>query len=64
MLTFTGVGKDVFPQAIQTVLDMSQALGQDLKSSTVQLGKALNSPIDGITALSRVGVSFTDAQKK
>jgi hypothetical protein len=59
----TNIGKDVFPAATETVLDMSQALGQDLKTSSVQLGKALNDPIKGITALSRVGVSFTDEQK-
>jgi phage-related protein len=64
LLTFTNIGKDVFPQATETMLDMSQALGQDMQSSAVQLGKALNDPIKGITALSRVGVSFTDAQKE
>jgi hypothetical protein len=64
LLTFTSIGKDVFPQAVKTILDMSQALGQDLKSSTIQLGKALNDPINGITALSRVGVSFTEQQKE
>lgn len=64
LLTFTGIGKDVFPQATETMLDMSQALGQDLKSSAIQLGKALNNPVEGITALKRVGVSFTDEQKK
>jgi hypothetical protein len=64
LLTFTNIGKDVFPDATETVLNMSQALGQDLKSSSVQLGKALNDPIKGITALSRVGVSFTDEQKE
>lgn len=64
LLTFTNIGKNVFPMATETMLDMSQALGQDLKSSSVQLGKALNDPIAGITALSRVGVNFTDVQKK
>jgi len=64
LLTFTGIGKDVFPRATETMLDMSQALGQDLSSSAVQLGKALNDPINGMTALSRVGVSFTDSQKE
>lgn len=64
LLTFTGIGKDVFPRATETMLDMSQALGQDLKSSAIQLGKALNDPVQGITALSRVGVSFTDQQKE
>lgn len=64
LLTFTGIGKDVFPRATETMLDMSQALGQDLKSSAIQLGKALNDPVQGITALSRVGVSFTEQQKE
>jgi hypothetical protein len=63
MLTFTDVSSEVFPEAIATALDMSTALGQDLQSSVTQLGKALNDPIDGISALSRVGVQFTDDQK-
>ena len=64
LLTFTRIGKEAMPDAIKTVLDMSAALGQDLKSSSVQLGKALNDPLKGITALSRVGVAFTDQQKE
>lgn len=64
LLTFTNIGKDVFPQATETMLDMSQALGQDLKSSAIQLGKALQDPEAGVTALSRVGVNFTDQQKE
>jgi len=69
LLTFTniknraGEGNDIFAQATKTVLDMSVALGQDGKSSAIQLGKALNDPIAGITALTRVGVTFTDQQK-
>jgi len=62
MLTFTNIGKDIFPTAIETALDMSQALGQDLQTSVIQLGKALQDPIIGITALRRVGVNFNDAQ--
>jgi hypothetical protein len=64
LLTFTKIGKDVFPVATQTVLDMSQALGEDTKSAAIQLGKALQDPINGITALRRVGVNFSDDQKK
>ena len=64
LLTFTNIGQDVFPQATETILDMSQALGQDLNSSAMQLGKALNDPIQGVTALRRVGVQFTDDQEK
>lgn len=70
LLTFTnirnGVGKNnkIFDQATGTVVNMSKALGQDTKSSAIQLGKALNDPVKGITALQRVGVSFDDTQKK
>jgi len=63
LLTFTKIGKDIFPQATQTMLDMSQALGQDTKSSAIQLGKALQDPILGVTALRRVGVNFSSAQQ-
>jgi len=63
LLTFTKVGKEIFPQATETILDMSVALGQDAKSSAIQLGKALQDPIAGITALRRVGVAFTEQQK-
>tara|TARA_Y100001938_G_C8095232_1_gene437695 strand:- start:2567 stop:4648 length:2082 start_codon:yes stop_codon:yes gene_type:complete len=63
LLTFTKVGKDVFPQATETILNMSSAMGQDLRSTTLQLGKALNDPVKGISALSRVGVQLTEDQK-
>lgn len=62
LLTFTGIGKDVFPAATEAMLNMSQALGQDLQSSATQLGKSLQDPIRGVTALRRVGVALTDAQ--
>ena len=64
MLTFTQIGKDVFPDAIETVLNMSTAMGTDLQSSVIQLGKALNDPVVGISALSRVGVQLTEDQKE
>jgi len=64
LLTFTGIGKDVFPDATEAMLDMSQALGQDMKGSAIQLGKALNDPIAGATALRKVGVALTDAQEE
>ncbi len=63
LLTFTKIGKDIFPQATQTVLDMSVALGQDTKSSAIQLGKALQDPILGVSALRRVGVNFSQDQQ-
>lgn len=68
--TFTGIrnevgkGNDIFTQATKIAVDMSAALGQDMSSSAIQLGKALNDPIRGVTALQRVGVSFTESQKE
>lgn len=62
LLTFTKINKDIFPQTVRIVQDMSTALGQDLKSSSIQVGKALQDPIKGVTALRRVGVNFNQAQ--
>src|SRR3990170_6286511 len=62
LLTFTNIGADVFPMATETILNMSTALGQDLQSSAVQLGKALQDPVLGVTALRRVGVNFNETQ--
>lgn len=64
LLTFTSISEDVFPETTEIVLDMSQALGQDLKASAVQVGKALQDPIEGVTALRRVGVNFSDVQQE
>ncbi len=58
-----GKGNDIFNQTTKAVLDMSVAMGQDMKSSAIQVGKALNDPIAGMSALSRVGVTFTESQK-
>jgi len=66
MLTFRGVqnvGKDkIFDQAITSTLDMSIALGKDLSDSAIKVGKALQDPVKGLTALRRYGVMFTDEQ--
>lgn len=63
LLTFTKIGGDVFPQAIEAAADMATALGTDLADATKQLGKALNDPLKGISALGRAGVQFSEAQK-
>jgi len=63
LATFTQIKGASFGGATQAILDMSQALGQDLQSSSMQVGKALNDPIKGIAALSRVGVTFSEDQK-
>jgi hypothetical protein len=64
MLTFTKVGSDVFPQATEATLNMAQAMGMDLNSATMLVGKALNDPVKGMTALTRAGIQFTESQKE
>ncbi|PHS21738.1 MAG: hypothetical protein COA84_15095 [Robiginitomaculum sp.] len=63
LLTFGKIHTSVFERAQQLSLDLSARLGQDLQSSAVMLGKALNDPVQGLTALTRVGITFTDQQK-
>lgn len=63
LLTFTKIGRETFPAATKATLDMAARLGTDLGSAAIQVGKALNAPIEGITALSRAGIQFTEQQK-
>lgn len=69
LLTFTNVrnevgkGNDIFTQGTKAMFDMSVAMGTDTKTSAIILGKALNDPTRGMTALRRVGVTFSDAQE-
>jgi hypothetical protein len=62
LLTFPSVTKGTFNEASEMIADMSTRLGQDLKSSAIQVGKALQDPIKGVTALRRVGVNFNETQ--
>lgn len=76
LLTFTnirnetGKGRDVFNQASRAVVDMTAAMNhgqvtqEGLKTSSIQLGKALNDPLKGVTALTKVGVTFSAQQRQ
>lgn len=63
LLTFRNIHKNAFEPALAASLDLSVALGKDLTSSSMMVGKALNDPVAGMTALGRAGVQFTDQQK-
>ncbi len=69
LLTFTNVrnevgkGNNVFDQATMAATNMSVALGKDLPSSAMLVGKALNDPIKGMSALTKSGIQFTTQQK-
>lgn len=63
LLTFTNIKGDQFDAATAAVLDLSTAMGSDLKSAALQVGKALNDPAKGMAALAEGGIQFTEAQK-
>jgi vacuolar-type H+-ATPase subunit E/Vma4 len=58
-----GAGNDIFNQTTAIMVDMGRALGEDASASAIRLGKALNDPITGLTALRKVGVGFTADQE-
>ncbi len=63
LMTFTRISGPTFTRATEAILDMAQAMGTDLQGATIQIGKALNNPVQGVTALARAGVQFSDDQK-
>jgi hypothetical protein len=70
LLTFKNIQGQRFDQAVTAALDLSAGFAAasgssiNMKSGTIQLGKALNDPIAGMSALTRVGVQFSDQQEK
>jgi hypothetical protein len=70
LLTFTrirneaGKGNDIFNQGAEAALNLSAALGTDLQASMILVGKALNDPIAGLTALKKAGVQLTEQQRE
>lgn len=63
LLTFKNVSKATFTEALTLSADLAAVMGTDLRGSVLQVGKALNDPVRGITALARAGVQFTEQQK-
>ena len=63
LLTFKQLHGEIYERTIKAILDMTTIQGE-LMSNTLQLGKALNDPIQGLDGLSRVGVRFTEEQKE
>lgn len=68
LLTFKKVREDnkkgIFSRASLAALDLFKTGFGSVESSSKMLGKALNDPLKGITALSRAGVTFTEQQIK
>jgi hypothetical protein len=66
LLTFPEIGEKAFQPTLEAALDLNAALGGDeesLQGVLLQVAKAVNDPIRGMTALRRSGVSFTKEQQ-
>jgi hypothetical protein len=59
-----GEGNKIFDRASLSIANVSARLGKDLNGAAIQVGKALNDPIRGVTALGRAGVQFTEQQRE
>lgn len=63
LLTFGEIKGATLDAATALTVDLAQALGGEPKDQAMMLGKALNDPINGISALGKAGLTFSDEQK-
>lgn len=63
LLTFGKVSGPVFDRAQTAIVDLATRMKMELQPATLLVGKALNDPLKGLTAMGRAGIQFTDAQK-
>ena len=64
LLGLTKLSEDGFKKASMAALDLATFMGTDAKSAAQQLGKALAEPAEGLSALGRAGIKFTDEQER
>jgi hypothetical protein len=62
LLTFDKIRGTEFDRATAAVTDLAARMGGDLQGAAIQVGKALQDPTTGLTALRRSGVSFSESQ--
>ena len=64
LLTFKSITGEVFEETLKLTQDLAAVGFGSMKTAALQLGKALEEPEVGLSALRRVGVSFTEQQKE
>jgi len=64
LLTFTQIEGANFDRATGTILDLATAMSSDLQSAALQVGKSLNDPVLGVSALAEAGIQFSESQKQ
>lgn len=64
LLTFRSISGETFDAALRSAQDLSAVGFGSMESAATMLGKALEDPILGLTAMRRVGVTFSETQKQ
>jgi replicative DNA helicase len=64
LLTFKAIAGSTFEETLKLTQDLAAVGFGSMKTAALQLGKALEDPETGLSALRRVGVSFTEQQKE
>lgn len=69
--TFTDVRGEIMDRAVPAVADLATAMSggmipnaDQMRQTSIMLGKALNDPILGLTAMRRVGIQFNEQQQE
>jgi len=63
LTSFGNIGVEQYERVARAASDVAQISGTDVQAAMMQLAKALNAPSQGVAALARSGIQFTDAQK-
>ena len=64
LLTYQKIHSDVFGQALKATLDISSLFDNDLTSAARAVGRALEDPINGLTAITRQGAALDPVVKE
>ncbi|MDB4614791.1 hypothetical protein OAH18_03770, partial [bacterium] len=64
LLTFKSITGETFKETLKLTQDLAAVGFGNMRTAALQLGKALEEPEIGLSALRRVGVSFNEQQKE
>ncbi|MPS35002.1 MAG: hypothetical protein E2593_06870 [Stenotrophomonas sp.] len=64
LLSYSSIVGEQFPRALQMAIDQSVRLGENIEHSAETIGKALEKPSEGVTALTKQGFKFEESQKR
>ena len=64
LTSFTNISVGSYERVATAAADLAQTSGTNVSSAMIQLAKAVNDPVAGLTALGRAGVQFSNEQKE